>query len=103
MVVDAHGVRARVHLRLGELAEAKAAAAEAVAVAEQTDSLSCRAAAQGVLAEALLAAGELSGALAAAEEAERLLAALERPLSGTAVARVVAQIEQRTSAAGAPG
>jgi ATP/maltotriose-dependent transcriptional regulator MalT len=90
-------VRARAHAQLGEPEQAKAAAGEAVLVAEQTDSFSARAVAQRALAEAHLVAGELGAARAAAAEAERLLTILERPLARAAASELVEQIDCRRS------
>ena len=102
MLVDAHAVRARAHAKLGELEDARAAAAVAVAVAARTDSIASRAAAHGALAETLLTAGELTRALAAAKQAERLLARLQRPSSREAAADLVERIDRELAAAEAP-
>jgi tetratricopeptide (TPR) repeat protein len=94
-LIAASSVRARAHAFLGGIEQAKAAAGEAVALAEATDSFVDRADAQYALAEALVAAGELPAALAAAEEAGRLYTTLERtPLVRRARA-LSQEIEQR--------
>jgi ATP/maltotriose-dependent transcriptional regulator MalT len=100
--VQAETTRARAHLGLGELDQAKAAAAEAVAVAETTDALDYHALAQLALAEVHAAAGELPAALEAAREAARIWATLDRKLLVSRAKALLEQLEHELTAAGAP-
>jgi DNA-binding SARP family transcriptional activator len=94
-LIGASCARACAHVRLGAIEHAQAAAAEAVALAETTDSLWARADAQYALAETLAAADELPAALAAAGEARRLYATLELGLLAQRAGALVEQIEGR--------
>jgi DNA-binding SARP family transcriptional activator len=94
--------RARAHLGLGELDQAEAAAGEAVALAEETDSLAHQAEAQCALAEVLAAGGRFPEALAAAEEAARLWRSLDRELRGAYAAGLIAKIERELTVSDVP-
>ena len=94
-LIGASCARACAHARIGAVEDAKAAAAEAVALAETTDSLWARADAQYALAEALAVAAELPAALAAAEEAGRLYATLEHSLLERRSRTLAEEIERR--------
>jgi tetratricopeptide (TPR) repeat protein len=93
-IIAANTSRARAHVRLGAIHEAKAAARKAVALADTTDSLFQRAHAHYALAEVLVAAEEMPAALAAAEEAGGLYRALERTFWAQRAKALAEQIER---------
>jgi DNA-binding SARP family transcriptional activator len=86
--------RARAHVHLGAIEQARAAADEAVAEASTTDALAMQAQAQHALAETLAASDELPAARAAAAEAARLYTTLERTVLAEQVAALAAQIDR---------
>ena len=100
--IHAEAARARAHLGLAEIEQAQVAAAEALAVAETSDSPDYRATAQLVFAEVLAAAEEFPSALAAAREALRLWTQLDRKLLRRRAAALIEQIQRASTRAGDP-
>jgi DNA-binding SARP family transcriptional activator len=86
--------QARAYLGLADLEQAETAAAEAIALAEETDSIDHQAEAQCVLAEVHAAAGRYSEALRAAENAASLWRTLDRKVRGAYATGLIAKIKR---------